>query len=118
MGRPAIAWRRSWILSGAPRGAADSRSWRRWATRFASGRGIAGRVLAAFDAVPVHVISRAPGANHLACVVDQSDLAFAVETLHACLFECRASCDEGDPASDLVVAPQRAFRGTSQELRA
>ena len=85
---------------------------------FASGRGIAGRVLAAFDAVPVHLISRAPGANHLACVVDQSDLACAVETLHACLFERHASCDEGDPASDLVAAPQRALRGTSQELRA
>ena len=85
---------------------------------FASGRGIAGRVLAAFDAVPVHVISRAPGANHLACVVDQSDLASAVEALHACLFERRASRGDVDPASDLAVAPQPAFRGTSQELRA
>jgi hypothetical protein len=65
-------------------------------------------VLAAIDAVPVHVISRAPGANHLACVVDQSDLAFAVEALHVCLFERRASRAEGDPA----------FRGASQELRA
>jgi len=85
---------------------------------FASGRGIAWRVLAAIDAVPVHLISRAPGANHLACVVDQSDLALAVETLHACLFERRPSRDEGDGASGLVVAPQRALRGTLQELRA
>jgi aspartate kinase len=84
----------------------------------ASGRGLAGRVLAAIDAVPVHLISRAPGANHLACVVDQSDLAFAVEALHACLFERRASRGEGHPASELVVAPQPAFRGTSRELRA
>jgi hypothetical protein len=50
--------------------------------------------------------------------VDQSDLAFAVEALHVCLFERRASRGDADPASDLVVAPQPAFRGTSQELRA
>ena len=84
----------------------------------ASARGIAWRVLAAFDAVPVHAISRATGANHLACVVDQSNLAFAVATLHECLFEGRASGEEGDRASDLVSAPPSAFADIPQEIRA
>ena len=83
---------------------------------FASIRGLASRALAALDAVAVHVISRAPGANHLACVVDRSDLAFAVGALHARLFERRAGCDGGDPASDLAAAPHAAFRGAPQEL--
>jgi aspartate kinase len=86
--------------------------------RFVSARGIDSLALTSFDAVPVHLISRAPGANHLACAVDQSDLAFVVEALHECLFERRASGDEGDPASDLVVTPASAFLGTPRELRA
>jgi aspartate kinase len=83
-----------------------------------SGRGTAWRLLAALDDVPVHVISRAPGANHLACVVDRSDLAFAVERLHACLFRRRAPRDDEDQASDLLVAKPPAVHGTTQEIRA
>jgi aspartate kinase len=84
----------------------------------ASGRGMTWRLLAALDDVPLHVISRAPGANHLACVVDRCDLALAVERLHGCLFGRRTPRGADDHATDVPVAKPPVLRGATQEIRA
>jgi aspartate kinase len=84
----------------------------------ASGRSPWPRVLAALEAIPLHLVSRAPVSNHVACIVDQTDLAFAVETLHEALFEHPPSDDGDDPE---VVAPVRSrppFPAERQEARA
>jgi aspartate kinase len=83
-----------------------------------AGRGIGRRVLAALDALPVHLLSRTPGSNHVACVVDEADLALAVESLHEVLFDGQPLLDDTEPRSGAVVPPLVAVQAGWQEVRA
>jgi aspartate kinase len=76
------------------------------------------RVFSALDRIPLHLVSRTPGSNHLAVVVDQSDLAFATATLHQRFFDrgdAAGYADEPDGAVDQCEVPGTSIR---QELSA
>jgi aspartate kinase len=76
------------------------------------------RVFSALDGIPLHLVSRTSGSNHLAVVVDQSDLAFATATLHERFFyrgDAAGSADEPDGAVDQCEVPGTAIR---QEISA
>jgi aspartate kinase len=84
----------------------------------ALGAGVAASVLAECDATTVHFLSRTPGANHVALVVDQARLSSVVATLHERLVERRARLDAPDeqPRAAGVVFP--AYGPPGQEVRA
>ncbi len=84
----------------------------------AAGRAGGWRVWAAFDGIPVHLLSRTTGAMHVACVVDEADLALAVETLHERLFERRRSCGNRSSASRRGFVAPRTPEGVQREVRA
>ena len=76
------------------------------------------RVWAAFDGIPVHLLSRTTGAVHVACVVDEVDLALVVATLHERLFERRRSDGDRDSASRRGYVAPRTPEGLQREVRA
>jgi aspartate kinase len=77
-----------------------------------------GRVLGALDGLPVHLLSRTPGSNHVACAIDQAQLARAVGSLHACLFDAdQAESDAGAPLDD-AAAGFRPYGAAGREARA
>ena len=82
------------------------------------GQGIAWRALAACDAVPVHLLSRTPGSNLLALVVDQADLAFVVAALHDVLVERWLDVHTNDQRRDRAAVPLQTHGGAGQEARA
>jgi aspartate kinase len=84
----------------------------------AGGRGIAWRVLAACDTIHVHLVSRAPGSNHLALVVDETDLAAAVAALHTVLVERAVEPGAYDERRDRPSIPLPAHGHAGQELPA
>ncbi len=84
----------------------------------AAGRAGVWRVPAALDGIQVHLVSRTPGAMHVACIVDQADLALAVETLHERLFERQSSGEDRASASCLVAAPSSTYLDIPREARA
>jgi aspartate kinase len=76
------------------------------------------RVLGALDGTPVHLLSRTPGSNHVACVIDQALLARAVGSLHACLFDAeQPDADDGEPVHD-SAAGFRLCGAAGREARA
>ncbi len=84
----------------------------------ASGSGVPRRVLAALDATPVHLLSRTPGSNHLACVIDQANLACAVGAVHECLFGHAPQSDSEDDQPDAPAVAFSAFGSAGREVRA
>ena len=86
--------------------------------RLAAGPADVRPVPAALDGIQVHLVSRTSGAMHVACVVDQADLALAVETLHERLFERRSSGADRDSASCLVADPSSTYLDIPREVRA
>jgi aspartokinase len=84
----------------------------------ADGRNAGPGVLAALETIPAHLLSRAPGSNHVACVVDRASLACAVETLHEALFERRPFGRGDDPRAAGAAAPIPTCQAHPQEVRA
>ena len=84
----------------------------------ASGSGVPRRVLAALDATPVHLLSRTPGSNHLACVIDQANLACAVDAVHECLFGPAPQSDSDDDQPDAPAVAFSAYGSAGREVRA
>ena len=84
----------------------------------AAGRAGGWRVWAAFDGIPVQLLTRTTGAMHVACVVDEADLAPAVETLHERLLERRPSCGNRGSASRRGAVPPPTPAGVQREVRA
>jgi aspartate kinase len=85
---------------------------------FAGGQGIAWQVLAACGGIPVHLLSHAPGSNHLALVIDQRNLASAVTALHELIAGRRLDRDADEDGRNGVAAPAGAEGGAGQEARA
>ena len=84
----------------------------------ATGHGTAWRALAAVDSIPVHLLSRSPGSNHLAWIVDESDLALVVESLHECLFERGRRTRRAGDRHDAAVGQVHPLGGSVREVRA
>jgi hypothetical protein len=84
----------------------------------ASDRRAWSRVLTALEAVPLHLLSRAPGSNHVACVIEQADLALAVEALHGALFGQPLSGDDDATPIGPAALPPALFQANQQEVRA
>ena len=84
----------------------------------AAGGDAARRVLDALDGSAVHLLSRAPGSNHVACVVDQATLPRAVGAIHARLFEHDDQADEAGARFDDEVGGCHPYGATAGEARA
>jgi aspartate kinase len=84
----------------------------------AGDQGIAWRVLAACETIPVHLVSRAPGANHVALVIGQADLPFAVAALHGFLLDRAVDPDASVDRHDRPAAPRQAYGSARLEARA
>jgi aspartate kinase len=84
----------------------------------AAGADAVRRVLGALDGTPVHLLSRTPGSNHVACVIDQAHLARSVGAIHACLFDAdRSDADDREPFSD-TPSGFRPYSAAAREARA
>ncbi len=84
----------------------------------ASGGDVPRRMLAALDGIPVHVLSRTPGSNHVACVIDQANLARAVGAVHARLFGEDVRPDEQSDGLRSEPAGFPSCRWAGKEVRA
>jgi aspartate kinase len=84
----------------------------------ASGRIAWPHVLAALEAIPLHLLSRTPGSNHVACVIDQANLALAVETLHDALFGHPLFGDDDESHIGPAAPPPALLQADQQEVRA
>ena len=84
----------------------------------AAGADAVRRILGAFDGTPVHLLSRTPGASHVAFVIDQPHLARSVGALHACLFdEDHAGADDRETLGD-AAAGFPPYGAAAREARA
>jgi aspartate kinase len=76
------------------------------------------RVLRALDGTPVHLLSRTPGANHVACVIDPSHLTRLVGAVHACLFDTEQAGTDDDVTLSDTAAGFRPSGAAGREARA